>query len=190
MELALPPEWDVDLPTDRPLTVDDYLRLPEGPPHFELIDGAITVNPQPTPAHARVAGRLFLALHRECPPHLEVFANPVDWAADEHNVLEPDLTVVHQADVGEKRLVGAPLLAIEILSPSTRRRDLTAKRAIYERGGVAAYWIIDPAGPRFVALELDARSGTYVERADLTGDGTFETTVPFPVAIDVAALVT
>lgn len=115
-----------------------------------------------------------------------MFANPIDWVAGERSVLEPDLTVVRRADVTGPRLVGAPLLVVEILSRSTRRRELSLKRTIYERGAIPAYWLIDPKGPRLTVLELE--SGVYVERADLIGAATFESTVPFPVTIDLARL--
>lgn len=189
MEFALPPEWDITFPNDRPLTVDDYLRLPEGPPNFELIAGAIVVNPVAVPLHARIAANLTFALFGACPPTMEVFGSPVDWVADDHHVFEPDVSVCERDKVGEKRLYLPPRLCVEILSPSTRKRDLTVKRAVYERGGVDAYWVIDPAGPHLLAWDLDPETGTYVEQADLTGEATYEATLPFPVSIDVAALI-
>jgi Uma2 family endonuclease len=189
VELALPPEWEITFPDDRPLTVDDYLRLPEGPPHFELIDGVIVVNPTPVPMHARITTNLTAQLMAGCPPDMEVFGTPVDWVADDHHVLEPDVSVCERDKVGEKRLYLPPVLCVEILSPSTRARDLTVKRAVYERGGVAAYWIIDPVGPRLTVHELHPDTGRYVEPADVEGEATFQATVPFPVTIDLAALI-
>lgn len=109
--------------------------------------------------------------------------------ADDHNVLEPDASVCRRDDVGEKRLYLPPVLCVEVLSPSTRRRDLTVKREICERGGVTACWLIDPTGPRLVVHELDADTGAYRERADLTGEATFDATVPFAVTIDIATLI-
>ncbi|MEI8095064.1 MAG: Uma2 family endonuclease [Spirochaetales bacterium] len=41
---------------------------------------------------------------------------------------------------------GAPDLVVEILSPSTSRKDLHEKYALYERSGVREYWVIDPVG--------------------------------------------
>lgn len=189
MELALPPEWEVELPTDRPLTVDDYLRLPEGPPHFELIDGELVMNPTPVPLHVRVSTNLSFALMVACLPEMEIFSSPLDWVVDEHNVLEPDVSVCERAKVGEKRLYLPPLLCVEVLSPSTRRRDLGAKWDIYDRGGVVSYWIIDPQGPRLLVHELNLASGKYRIEADLFGEATFNAKLPFPVAIDVGALV-
>lgn len=54
---------------------------------------------------------------------------------------------------------------------------------------LAAYWIIDPDGPRLLAYNADPATGTYVEAADLTDDTAFTADVPFPVTIDLAALV-
>ena len=187
MELALPPEWIADLPTDRPLTADDVLRLPEGPPHVELIDGELIVNASPVRPHARVARNLFLALNPVCPPHLEVFPTPIDWVLDQHNVFEPDLTVAEREAIGDGPLRRTAVLVVEVLSPSTRRRDLTVKRAHYERSGVLAYWIVDPHGPRFTALERDATGG-FTEAGAFDGAGTFTTTIPFPLTLEVGSL--
>lgn len=189
MELALPPDWDITFPDDRPLTVDDYLRLPEGPPNFELIAGVIVVNPVPIPMHARIAGNLYFVLRNACPADMEVFSTPVDWVADDHHVLEPDVSVCQREHVGEKRLYLPPVLCVEILSPSTRKRDRTVKRSVYERGRVLTYWIIDPTGPHLIAWNLDPETGTYVDQCDLTGEATYEATLPFPVTIELGALV-
>ncbi len=187
MELALPPEWIADLPTDRPLTADDFLRLPEGPPYFELLGGEIVVSASANRPHARIARNLFKMLDPVCPPGLEVFPCEVDWVVDEHNVVEPDLIVAARIE-GTEPLREPPLLCLEVLSPSTRRRDITYKREIYERAGVLAYWIVDVKGPSFTALELDAGTGRYIEAATIVAQGTFETTVPYPVTIDVGRL--
>ena len=187
MELALPPEWTALLPTDRAITADDVLQLPTGPPLFELLEGRVVVSPSPSVPHAVVAGNLFLQLHGRCPTDLRVLANPIDWVAGPDSVLEPDLSVVRRDDVTGLRLTGTPLLVVEILSPSTRRRDLSTKRRLYEAGGVLAYWLIDPTGPRLTVLELDA-TGRYTQRADLIGAATYDATIPYPVTVDLARL--
>ena len=187
MELALPPEWTALLPTDRAITADDVLQLPTGPPLFELLEGRVVVSPSPSVPHGIVTTNLTLLLGPACPPHLRIFGSPTDWVADAQSVLEPDLCVVRKADTAGRRLTGTPLLVVEILSPSTRRRDLQVKRRLYEAGGVPAYWLIDPTGPRLTLLELDA-TGRYTQRADLIGTATYEATIPYPVTVDLARL--
>lgn len=76
-----------------------------------------------------------------------VFAAPFDVVLSDLDVVEPDLLFVSTARqhlVTEKNLRGAPDLAIEILSESTRRTDEIVKRKLYERFGVEEYWVVDP----------------------------------------------
>ena len=188
MELTLPTEWIARLPTDRPVTADDVLQLPEGPPHVELIAGEVVVSPSPIPIHSRAAGHLFRALDRACPRHLELFCQPLDWMIDDLNLLAPDLLVTPRTHVGPKRLDGPPTLVVEILSPSTRARDLAIKREAYARGDAHHYWVVDPAVPRLHVLRR-TRVGTYETVVDLSGSGTFQTDDPYPIGIDVADLV-
>ena len=84
------------------------------------------------------------------------------------------------------RLEGPPLLAIEVLSPSTRRIDLGSKRLAYEAAGLPAYWLVDPDVPSLTVLELDA--GRYVERATVTGEEPFHATFPFSMTVVPARL--
>ena len=50
--------------------------------------------------------------------------------------------------------MGSLVLAVEVLSPSTRRKDQVLKRAKYEESGVQSYWIVDPEEPSLLALDL------------------------------------
>ena len=67
----------------------------------------------------------------------------------DEDVVEPDLLYVARARlsvIGEKHAHGAPDLAVEVLSKSSRRKDLVLKRHLYESTGVGEYWIVDPLG--------------------------------------------
>ena len=68
---------------------------------------------------------------------------------------------MRRADVGVKNIQLPLLLAVEVLSPSTRRKDIVLKRSKYEDAGIASYWVVDPEEPSIVAWEL--RDGRYVE---------------------------
>ena len=64
-----------------------------------------------------------------------------------HDVVEPDLLYVSKqrsSVLTAANVQGAPDLVSEIGSPSTRRRDETIKRRLYERSHVLEYWIVDP----------------------------------------------
>ena len=64
---------------------------------------------------------------------------------DEENEFVPDLMVVCDPDkIKKNHIDGAPDFVVEILSPSTRRRDITVKKDTYEKYGVKGYWIINP----------------------------------------------
>ena len=102
--------------------------------------------------------------------------------------MQPDVFVARYVDMTDKNLPVAPLLAVEVLSPSTRLKDRNLKKAFYERIGVASYWILDPAEPgALTAFELDD-AGQYVQIAHVVGDEEFRAVRPFPVTVVPARL--
>jgi Uma2 family endonuclease len=169
-------------------TVADLDRLPNDGLQYELLDGMLLVTPAPVLWHQRAAARLHLLLAEACPPRgMEVFFAPVDWRPDDRTSLQPDLLVVRDEDV-EQTSIRAPLvLAVEILSPSTRRKDLVLKRSKYEDAGVASYWVVDPQAPSLTVFEL--REGRYVERGQVVGSDELVLELPFKVAVTPAGLV-
>ena len=169
------------LPYARPLRRDDLLHLPDDGHRYELIDGSLFVSPAPGYAHQTVVGNLYVLLRAACPPELQVMLAPFAVGLADDTEVQPDLLVAPRAQFTERDLPGPPLLAVEVLSASTRRVDLLLKRDRYQEAGVASYWVVDPAVPSLTVLELEA--GEYVER-DL-GSGLHR---PFPIAIDVARL--
>jgi Uma2 family endonuclease len=175
------------MPHDTEWTVDDLDAIPDDGLQYELIDGVLIVSPAPVPRHQRVLRELTVLMHTACPAGLEVFFAPVDFQPDRRNSLQPDLLVVRRSDVGEKNIQGPPLLAVEVLSPSTRRKDLLLKRSVYEDRGVASFWHIDPAEESFLASDLV--DGHYVEVAKAVGEQTVTVTRPYEVSFRPADLV-
>jgi Uma2 family endonuclease len=132
------------------LTYADLVALPDDRMRHELIDGEHYVSAAPTQRHQEVMGNLFLSITPFVRAHQlgKVFVAPLDVLLSDVDVLEPDLLFVGRARLAqlEERFVrGAPDLAVEVLSPSTRSRDLTIKRRVYRQFGVGEYWIVDPA---------------------------------------------
>jgi Uma2 family endonuclease len=167
-------------------TVADLDQLPDDGLQYELLDGMLLVTPVPVVVHQRAAGRLFRRLLDACPPTLEVFFAPLDWRPDLRTSLQPDLLVVRKDDLERANIRKPLVLAVEVLSPSTRRKDLVYKRSKYEDCGVGSYWLIDPEEPSVLAYEL--REGRYVEAGRASGSTELRLDLPFPVSLTPSAL--
>ncbi|MCB1253303.1 MAG: Uma2 family endonuclease [Austwickia sp.] len=175
------------LPRSRPLTRADLAAMPEDGHRYELIDGVLIVTPGPVTHHQRASRQLLLALSRDVPADLEVFHAPFDVVLADDTVLQPDIVVARQADLTAANLPAAPVLAIEILSPSTRHIDLHLKKSRLEEAGCAAYWVVDPGEPSITAWEL--RGGRYVEVGHAVGTEVLSVRQPYAVTIRPADLV-
>ncbi len=175
------------LPRSRPLTRADLETMPDDGHRYELIDGVLVVTPAPSPAHQVVAANLFALLRDACPDDLRVLFALLDVAISDDTIMQPDLLVARRSDFTARDLPVAPLLAVEILSPSTRRFDLMLKRSRFEAAGCASYWVVDPDGPSLVAWDL--RDGAYVEVANVSGGEVFRATRPFDVSVHPADLI-
>ena len=132
------------------LTYDDFLLFPDDGLRHELIDGVHYVTPSPRSRHQIISGNLHYLVRTwlEKHPAGRILYAPLDVVFSNFDIVVPDLIYVSNARwaeiITEKHAVGAPDLVIEIGSPSTRKRDETIKRRLYERSGVSEYWIVDP----------------------------------------------
>jgi Uma2 family endonuclease len=158
-------------------TYSDLVALPDDQLRHELIDGEHFVTPSPNLAHQLVLGTLFIALSRHVARHRtgEVLVAPFDVKLSAWTVLVPDLLYFaagrFEQAVNQKRATAAPDLVVEILSPGTRRRDLGRKRAVYERGGVQEYWLVDPASESITVLRRSREGAAFTHQTVLTRAG-------------------
>jgi Uma2 family endonuclease len=150
----------------------------------ELQEGVLIVSPSARPWHQEALLILGAQLLAQVPAGHRVVPE-VDVLVDTMfppTVRRPDLVVRRAGRVAEIP-ADMVLIAIEFLSPGTRRQDLVTKRSEYADALIPAYWIIDlDDGPSIEALTLV--DGTY------TGEvvtGVYETTVPFDLRIDLPA---
>jgi Uma2 family endonuclease len=136
------------MPATTHWTVDMVRALPDDGKRYEVIDGELFVTPAPTLGHQRAAFELGTLLKSYVATHGigEVVLSPADVLTAEHVMVQPDVFVAPLVE-GRKpaswKDVGIPLLAIEILSPSTARADRQVKRRLYQRERVSEYWIVD-----------------------------------------------
>ena len=169
-----------------PFTYEDLQGMPDDGHRHELLDGMLIVTPSPGTAHQVCVGALYMLLHQHRRPGDIVMIGPFDYVTSDVTVLVPDVIVARRQDLGTANLAATPLLVVEVLSPSTRRFDATAKRSAYEEAGVPAYWIVDPNGPSMTVLEL--ADGRYQEMATVAGEDSYTASTPFAVPITPARL--
>ena len=175
------------LPWGAPLTEEDLAAMPEDGHRYELVDGVLLVSPAPNLSHQTCVVSLITLLHAARRAEHQVLVAPFDVRLSRFTVLQPDVLVTRKTDVGEARLERAPLLVVEVQSPSTRLIDLGTKRLAFEAAGVPAYWLVDPNRPSLTVLHLE--DGRYVEQAAVTGDQPYSATFPFEVTVVPAELV-
>lgn len=144
------PEREIPWPQQGEWTHEDYLRLPDDGRRYEIIEGVLHVSPAPKYRHQFAAGALFALLwHYVRERGLGVvLAAPFEiYLSEWTRPLQPDIVFL-RAEVEPSTNVsgfeGTPDLAVEILSPSSLRRDRIVKFATYEKAGVPEYWIVDP----------------------------------------------
>lgn len=157
------------IPMEKKYTAEEFLKM-ELPERCELIGGEIfpgetaekydplTDKPvclsAPSQIHQRISRELLYAITdyiRKNKGRCEAFAAPSDVKLDESNIVQPDIFVT--CDPGRldgQFHNGAPDWIIEILSPSTLRRDFSKKLSLYKSFGVREYWIVDPTDSRVI----------------------------------------
>jgi Uma2 family endonuclease len=172
-----------NLPHGRPFTVHDLEAFPDDGNRYELIDGALLVSPAPGTEHQVVALELAVRLRERCPAGMRTLVAPFAVRPSDAVELQPDVLVTREVDLTRKNLPVAPLLAVEVLSPSSVLTDFNNKKAAYQRLGVPSYWVVDPLDPSLTVFELDSKGFRYNLVAEVKGDMAFEATQPFPVRI-------
>lgn len=176
------------LPSERGITLAEHYAAGEDQGmRRELVDGVLIVSPYASWRHALAAHRLDHILAAACPEGLLVFGSPINVDREPATNLQPDLTVVRAEDIDAPATIARPLLVVEILSPSTRRFDLTLKRQIYAEMGIPSYWLVDIEVPSVTVLELTVEE--YAEVARSQADEPLAVTRPFPLQLAASELV-
>lgn len=130
-------------------TLDDYYRLPDDR-RVELIDGSFYEMLAPSLIHQDIVVHMHMCIYRyiqEKKKPCKVYEAPTDVqiCCDNRNMVEPDLLVVCGRDKLRRfGIYGAPDFVLEVLSKSTRKKDMSVKLTKYMEAGVREYWIIDP----------------------------------------------
>ena len=134
-------------------------------PSYEMIGGENFMAPAANLEHGYIIGRLYFVfvnyflIHKNGYVHMD----NTDVHFSDGSLYKPDLSVVLKSNekilAGRKNIYGAPDMVVEVLSYSTRNRDLTIKKDTYEAQGVREYWIVDPWAKSVTVYLL--RDGKY-----------------------------
>lgn len=180
------------LNTKTRITADEYYKLPEYAEHdfIELIDGEVFIPMPPRTKHQVLVVNIIILFGKiRSTQKGQIFTAPTEVYLDAENIYEPDalyLTSDTKCVVEEKKIVGAPELVVEVLSPGTARKDRGDKFRAYEAHGVLEYWITDPFNEYIEVRVL--RDGKF----DLLGmyypGDAFESTILKGITISVADL--
>ncbi len=141
-------------------TIEDYYALPEGI-RVELIDGVFYDMPSPSYVHQMIQGCIFTAIYhyiREKKGKCLVFMAPADVQldCDDKTMVQPDVLIIcDKGKIKERCAMGAPDFVAEILSDSTRKKDMTVKLRKYKNAGVREYWLIDEKNDSVVVYNFE-----------------------------------
>jgi Uma2 family endonuclease len=142
-----PADW-VHGPEQGNWTYDAYAALTDDGECYEIVQGVLVMSPAPSGPHQGVTGEIYTYLREQILLKRLglVFTAPFDVALSEQNVFQPDVVVLlkeHLAQYQEKKIIGAPDLLVEVISPSSKLYDRALKHMIYEQAGVPEYWLVD-----------------------------------------------
>jgi Uma2 family endonuclease len=154
-------------------TYEEYCRLDDDQ-RYEIIDGKLLMTPAPDTWHQSWTFEIAATLREHVKRHKlgRVFVAPVDVVLDPENTVQPDVVFVSSENAGiiqRRGIFGVPELLVELVSPSSVRRDRYDKKALYARFGVKEYWIGDPANKTLEILSL--KSGSYELHCCAEGTG-------------------
>ncbi|MBD3880016.1 MAG: Uma2 family endonuclease [Quinella sp. 1Q5] len=134
-------------------------------PSYEIIGGEEFMSPAPNLDHSDIIFKLSFVIGGYLIEHKSgyVFTDNVDVHFSDGTLFKPDLVVVLKSNekilAGRKAIFGAPDMVVEVLSHSTRKKDLTIKKDTYEAQGVKEYWIVDPRAKSVMVYLL--KDGKY-----------------------------
>ncbi|RLP92238.1 Uma2 family endonuclease [Micromonospora sp. BL4] len=173
-------------------TVEDLLKLPDDAPRVELVDGVIQVTPSPTLGHQDICSLLWMWLRSHAPADLRA-AQAVGVELTANTSRQPDV-LLRRAEVPSDRSMLRPadvVLAVEIVSPGTRRVDRFAKPGEYAAAGIPFYWRVEQDPVHVYAYRIGDRMGPGGERQyELVTDGAnvIELTEPFEIKLPIAEI--
>lgn len=152
-------------------TVEDYYNLPEDK-RFELIDGVIYDMTAPSSPHQLIGGYIYAQFFNHiaskrggCLPMISPLDVQLD--RDDKTMVQPDVVIIcDRGKVIRRCVYGAPDFVLEVLSPSTKKKDMVIKLRKYMNAGVREYWMIDPDQKKVIVYDFEHDNYPVIFRFD------------------------
>ncbi|ALX50032.1 Uma2 family endonuclease [Lentibacillus amyloliquefaciens] len=129
------------------LTYDDYASIDDGN-RYELVEGQLELmSPAPSVTHQMISSQMQKKITESCESDFFILNAPIDVILADNEVRQPDLVLIHRKRLNilsNRGVIGPPDLVVEILSPSTLKRDKIDKLNTYANFGIPEYWIVEP----------------------------------------------
>ncbi|HEX6352877.1 Uma2 family endonuclease [Actinophytocola sp.] len=177
---------------DHLLTLEEFVELPEdNSRRYELQEGVLIVSPRANLFHQRVAHRLVTMLNDQLPSEWEAVGDGemITDPGFPASVRVPDVVVVEEklvSSAAARFTAEDALLAVEIISPGSQRTDTLVKPVECAKAGIPNYWVIDLNDPLSLVAYHQVGDLGYQKAPAVTG--TFTTSEPFSLRVDLAAL--
>ena len=146
-------------------------NLPEGT-MCQIINNTLVMSPSPLDIHQVILNEinvnLTLFVRKAKSGYVRI--SPYDVHLSESNILQPDICFIAEENkniIEKNGVTGAPDLVIEILSPGTKKYDLTNKKEVYQNYGVKEYFIVEPTNKKVKSFVL--KNNKYFELEEATG---------------------
>lgn len=168
---------------------DEFIRITErSTSRYELIDGEIFLLASPTHEHQVAVKEILVQFHiklkgKKCSPQIAPYDvklyNDSDCFEDDPNVVQPDIFIMCDPEnIDENgRYQGIPSLVVEVLSKSTRSKDMIKKLSLYTLSGISEYWLVDPDNKNILLYVMSERK---IDRVDTYKYGDVVHSVLFP----------
>ena len=131
------------------------------------------MTPAPETGHQKISREISFCLYEHIMTRKlgEVLYAPIDVVLTEENAFQPDVLVLlneHLEQIQEKRIVGAPDLVVEIISPGSLLNDRVTKKLVYERAGIPEYWLVNPESKTIEVFVLE--NSVYISLGAFQGE--------------------
>ena len=148
-----------DTPPKARIYAEDYIASPESAHKSDLIEGVFVMASPASSEHTELQAFLITTIRNFVKARAlgTVRGENAAYRLNESNVYQPDVSFLSRERLhlsGDVYVDGTPDLAVEVLSPSSRRYDLVEKRINYARFGTREYWLVDPIERSATAYEL------------------------------------